>query len=116
MKIGNKLRVFRTEKGYTQEKIADLLQISQASYSNLENNIGKVDLKTIQKISEIYEIDLISLLNQDGVNFNQNLNNTNNNSIINQLTDKLIEQYETRLKEKDKIILNWNYKILNKDT
>lgn len=104
MKIGNKLRVFRTEKGYTQEKIADLLQISQASYSNLENNIGKVDLKTIQKISEIYEIDLISLLNQDGVNFNQNLNNTNNNSIINQLTDKLIEQYETRLKEKDKII------------
>lgn len=104
MKIGNKLRVFRTEKGYTQEKIADLLQISQASYSNLENNIGKVDLKTIQKISEIYEIDLISLLNQDGVNFNQNLNNTNNDSIINQLTDKLIEQYETRLKEKDKII------------
>ena len=80
MKIGNKLRVYRTEKGYTQEKIADLLQISQASYSNLENNIGKVDLKTIQKISEIYEIDLISLLNQDGVNFNQNLNKTNNDS------------------------------------
>jgi transcriptional regulator with XRE-family HTH domain len=104
MKIGNKLRVFRTEKGYTQEKIADLLQISQASYSNLENNIGKVDLKTIQKISEIYEIDLVSLLNQDGVNFNQNLNTSNNDSIINQLTDKLIEQYETRLKEKDKII------------
>jgi transcriptional regulator with XRE-family HTH domain len=104
MKIGNKLRVFRTEKGYTQEKIADLLQISQASYSNLENNIGKVDLKTIQKISEIYEIDLVSLLNQDGVNFNQNLNTSNNDNIINQLTEKLIEQYETRLKEKDKII------------
>lgn len=104
MKIGNKLRVFRTEKGYTQEKIADLLQISQASYSNLENNIGKVDLKTIQKISEIYEIDLVSLLNQDGVNFNQNLNTSNNDSIINQLTEKLIEQYETRIKEKDKII------------
>jgi transcriptional regulator with XRE-family HTH domain len=113
MKIGNKLRVFRTEKGYTQEKIADLLQISQASYSNLENNIGKVDLKTIQKISEIYEIDLISLLNQDGVNFNQNLNNTNNDSIINQLTDKLIEQYETRLKEKDKIIAKLKSKRSN---
>lgn len=113
MKIGNKLRVFRTEKGYTQEKIADLLQISQASYSNLENNIGKVDLKTIQKISEIYEIDLISLLNQDGVNFNQNLNITNNDSIINQLTDKLIEQYETRLKEKDKIIAKLKSKRSN---
>jgi len=113
MKIGNKLRVFRTEKGYTQEKIADLLQISQASYSNLENNIGKVDLKTIQKISEIYEIDLIFLLNQDGVNFNQNLNNTNNDSIINQLTDKLIEQYETRLKEKDKIIAKLKSKRSN---
>ena len=113
MKIGNKLRVFRTEKGYTQEKIADLLQISQASYSNLENNIGKVDLKTIQKISELYEIDLISLLNQDGVNFNQNLNKTNNDSIINQLTDKLIEQYETRLKEKDKIIAKLKSKRSN---
>lgn len=34
MEIGNKLRVLRTEKGFTQEKIADLLQIPQASYSN----------------------------------------------------------------------------------
>ena len=49
----------RAERGFTQEKMADLLSIPQASYSNLENNKGKIDLKTIQKIAEIYEMDVI---------------------------------------------------------
>ena len=47
MEIGKKLRTLRAERGFTQEKMADLLSIPQASYSNLENNKGKIDLKTI---------------------------------------------------------------------
>ena len=47
--LGKKLRTLRAEKGYTQEKIADMLGIPQATYSNLENNKGKVDLKLLEK-------------------------------------------------------------------
>ena len=105
MEIGNKLRVLRTEKGFTQEKIADLLQIPQASYSNLENNKGKINLKTIQKIAEIYGIQVVEILKAEKESpTNQNPKRGNNGVIINQLSEKLIEQYEIRLKEKDEII------------
>ncbi len=105
MEIGKKLRTLRAERGFTQEKMADLLSIPQASYSNLENNKGRIDLKTIQKIAEIYEMDVIDLLKEEGLSFNQkNKKGDNNGLVINKLSDKLIEQYEIRLKEKDEVI------------
>ena len=105
MEIGKKLRTLRAERGFTQEKKADLLSIPQASYSNLENNKGRIDLKTIQKIAEIYEMDVIDLLKEEGLSFNQkNKKGDNNDLVVNQLSDKLIEQYEIRLKEKDEVI------------
>ena len=57
VELGKKLRTLRAEKGFTQEKIADMLGIPQATYSNLENNKGKVDLKLLEKVASIYEID-----------------------------------------------------------
>nr|WP_315157717.1 helix-turn-helix transcriptional regulator [uncultured Flavobacterium sp.] len=105
MEIGKKLRTLRAERGFTQEKMADLLSIPQASYSNLENNKGKIDLKTIQKIAEIYEMDVIDLLKDEGLSFHQNKKKGDNNGLVmNQISDKLIEQYEIRLKEKDEAI------------
>lgn len=105
MELGKKLRTLRAERGFTQEKMADLLSIPQASYSNLENNKGRIDLKTIQKIAEIYEMDVIDVLKEKELSFNQkNIKGDNNDLVVNQLSDKLIEQYEIRLKEKDVVI------------
>ena len=105
MELGKKLRTLRAERGFTQEKMADLLSIPQASYSNLENNKGRIDLKTIQKIAEIYEMDVIDVLKEKEHSFNQkNIKGDNNDLVVNQLSDKLIEQYEIRLKEKDVVI------------
>lgn len=105
MEIGKKLITLRAEKGLTQEKIADLLKIPQASYSNLENNKGKLDLNLIKKIAAIYEIDVLDILKEDGLTFyNQKNKGGNNGLVINQLSEKLMEQYETRIVEKDEII------------
>ncbi|WP_310559147.1 helix-turn-helix transcriptional regulator [Flavobacterium sp.] len=105
MEIGKKLRTLRAEKGFTQEKIADLLKIPQATYSNLENNKGKLDLKLIEKIASVYEIDVLDILSDEKFVFNQkNKKGDNNGLVINQLSEKLIEQYEIRLREKDEII------------
>jgi transcriptional regulator with XRE-family HTH domain len=38
IKIGNRLRKLRIAKGYSQEYMADVLQISQKTYSNMEND------------------------------------------------------------------------------
>jgi transcriptional regulator with XRE-family HTH domain len=112
MEIGKKLRTLRAEKGFTQEKIADLLKIPQATYSNLENNKGKLDLKLIEKIASIYEIDVVDILKEDGLTFyNQKNKGGNNGLVINQLSEKIIEQYEIRLREKDEIIAELRAKL-----
>ena len=102
--LGKKLRTLRAEKGYTQEKIADLLGIPQATYSNLENNKGKVDLKLLEKVASVYEIDMVELLKNESLVFNQKNSGGQNGVIINQLSEKLIEQYEERIKELKEII------------
>lgn len=114
MEIGKKLRTLRAEKGYTQEKIADLLNIPQASYSNLENNKGKLDLKLLEKIATIYEIDVLDLLKDEGIIFNQkNKTGINNGLVINHLNEKLIEQYEQRIAELKEIIAEQKARLAN---
>lgn len=114
MEIGKKLRTLRAEKGYTQEKIADLLNIPQASYSNLENNKGKLDLKLVEKIATIYEIDVLDLLKDEGFNFYNTKNKGGNNGlIINHLNEKLIEQYEQRIAELKEIIAEQKERLAN---
>lgn len=103
--LGKKLRTLRAEKGYTQEKIADLLGIPQATYSNLENNKGKVDLKLLEKVASVYEIDMVELLKNESLVFNQKNSGGQNGVIINQLSEKLIEQYESRISELKETIL-----------
>ena len=98
--LGKKLRTLRAEKGYTQEKIPDMLGIPQATYSNLENNKGKVDLKLLEKVASVYEIDMVELLkNESLIFYNQENSGGQNGLIINQLSEKLIEQYESRILE-----------------
>jgi|LauGreDrversion4_2_1035121.scaffolds.fasta_scaffold1181667_2 transcriptional regulator with XRE-family HTH domain len=99
VELGKKLRTLRAEKGYTQEKIADMLGIPQATYSNLENNKGKVDLKLLEKIANVYEIDITDLLKNESLVFNQKNSGGQNGVIINQLSEKIIEQYESRISE-----------------
>lgn len=100
IEIGKKLRTYRAEKGYTQEKIADMLGIPQATYSNLENNKGKVDLKLLEKVANVFEIDVVDLLKSDSLVFyNQDNSGGQNGLIVNQLSEKIIEQYECRISE-----------------
>jgi hypothetical protein len=60
-------------------------------------------LNLLEKIATTYEISIVYLLVEENIVFNQVYNGeiTNNAYIINQLSEKLIEQYEIRLKEKD---------------
>lgn len=105
MKIGNRLRSLRAEKGFTQETLAELLDIPQATYSNLENDKGRLDLNLLEKLANVYGIDLLDLLNKDGFNFyNQKNKGGNNGLVINMLSEKIIEQFELRIKEKDAYI------------
>ncbi len=73
--IGEKIRKIRNIKGFSQEYVSDLLNISQTAYSDIENNKTKLNLERIQEIAKIFEIDTNDLILFDE---NQVFNNTFN--------------------------------------
>ena len=105
--IGQKIKTLRKQKGLSQEQVADSLHISQPTYARIERGEGCAWASYLEPISKFFDIKPEELLMQDKViiNNNQKGGTSNNAMIINQeLTDKLIEQYEKRIKDKDEII------------
>ena len=115
MNIGNKLRTLRTAKGYETVDMAEKLGISISTYGRYERNETVPDLNMLEKIAKEYEISLADLLTDDKIILSsEQKNGTSNNALmLNQLSDKLIEQYEIRIREKDETINQLNSKIKN---
>jgi transcriptional regulator with XRE-family HTH domain len=78
MKVGDKLRLLRKLKGYTQEEIAEKLNMSRRAYSNLESDTTKIDVPRMSEIAKVYGIEMDDLLN---FNENQAFTNCFNNNI-----------------------------------
>ena len=53
------IRLARKEKNYSQEYVALRLNISQSYYGRIENGKVNLDLKILNKILEILEIDYV---------------------------------------------------------
>ena len=104
--IGKKLRSLRKEKGWSQEQTADYLCISQSAYARMEKGESHSWANSLSKICEVFEIAPEELFKQENVviNNNQQGGYSTNALVVYRLTEKLIEQYEARLKEKDEII------------
>lgn len=111
--IGFNIRKIREQKGFSQEYVANVLNISQASYARIENEDTKVTVDRLQRIAEVLETNIIDFFNNDRyIIHNQNYDNAYGNAYVHNLTidnkettQKLIVSYEDRLKEKDEQIL-----------
>jgi transcriptional regulator with XRE-family HTH domain len=103
------------DKGYKQEYMADILEVSQKTYSNMENDKSSISIDTLKKIAEEYKIDLLELLSNDP-NIVQH-NNSNVNStfqsgiIINQLSEELLNQIKGRVEDLKHIITEKDKRI-----
>ncbi len=105
--IGNRIRLFRTAKGLTQENIAEMLKMSVSWYAKVER--GEIDLSIshIEQIAKIHNLsagDLLKIAENQNTfnNTNHNVvNNVNGNygSITVQEKNDKIESLETTLKE-----------------
>lgn len=65
MKIGNVIKKIRTEKGLTQKKMAELLQIPYSTYSNYENNNRTPDTDTLFRIADTLGVEVWDLFGVD---------------------------------------------------
>jgi len=99
--IGNKLKQFRKNKGMSQEQEADYLHVSQSAYARMEIGDSHSWASHINKICEVFEITPEELVKNENViigNIGTN-NGVGYAEVVNQLSEKLIEQYEERIKE-----------------
>lgn len=81
METHEKIRVMREIKQWTQEDMAEKLNMSPNGYSKIERGISKLNLEKLSQIAEIFHIDIVDLL----ANNDKSLlwiigDNTNNNS------------------------------------
>lgn len=106
MKIGQKLKGMRIEKGHSTIEVADKLNISESTYRRFETDKSFPQIFILDKIAKIYNKTLSDLLPEGMTVVNNNGVHSNNAGyIVNQyLSEKIIEQYELRLKEKDEQI------------
>lgn len=65
MKIGSVIKKLRMEKGLTQKKMAELLDIPYSTYSNYENNNRTPDVDTLMHIAELLNVEVWDLFGVD---------------------------------------------------
>ena len=101
-KIGNKLRQLRINKGYSQEYMAEILAVSQKTYSNMENDKTSISIEALKKIAEEYRVNILKLLSDEKivVQHNNFLDLSSKQEIIyNHITDELINQLKSRIED-----------------
>ena len=54
--FSKRLKELRRAAGYTQQQVAEMLNIRQQSYTRYENNIGEPNLSTVVSISKIFDV------------------------------------------------------------
>ena len=65
MEIGKKLKDARMRSGFTQESVAEKVNVSRQTISNWENEKSYPDIMSVIELSNLYSISLDELLKGD---------------------------------------------------
>ena len=63
MKVHDKIKFMRESKGWTQEEMAEKLELSVNGYANIERGETDVQYSRLEKLADIFGIGLLELLN-----------------------------------------------------
>ncbi|MDM8564656.1 helix-turn-helix transcriptional regulator [Candidatus Halobeggiatoa sp. HSG11] len=119
MKIYEKIKFLRQHKGWSQEEMAEKLQMSVSGYANIERGLTDVQISRLEQVSEILGINVLELLSFGEKNLQLVLLGDNNqliNSSEEQLQNKL-EQALFKIEQQQKEInyLKEIIELLKKD-
>ena len=114
MKVHEKIKFMRESKGWTQEEMADKLELSVNGYANIERGETDVQISRLEKLADIFGIGLLELLNFGERNVfylvaenSKNFNQCNNLQSTDSSTDKNAHELEIarlRLQQQEKEI------------
>jgi transcriptional regulator with XRE-family HTH domain len=104
MKINDKIRFFRGLKGWSQEEMAEKLNMSLGGYSNIERGETNVQFSRLEQISKVLDVKLSDLTDLDETSFRIFL--AGNNNVENQVTiSSSDEQLRDKIEQQQKEII-----------
>ena len=63
MQFNEKLKMLRKEKGFTQENLADELNVSRQAITKWESGDGTPDIENLKQISNLFNTTIDELIN-----------------------------------------------------
>jgi transcriptional regulator with XRE-family HTH domain len=104
MSLGEKIKKLRELKNYTQQYMANQLEISQSGYGKIERNETDISITKLEKIAGILQTDIVSILIfEDKHIFSASSvqkivsKESSCNESCSELVDKVIQQYITEI-------------------
>ena len=64
--IGTTIKALRSEKGLTQQQIAELIHMHRSNYSKVEKGERDLSLESVNKIAKYFGMTIDQLVNFDG--------------------------------------------------
>lgn len=96
MKTNEKLRQLREMQDWTQEEMAEKMQMSASGYAKLERGDNNLNIERLEQIAQIFNIDIADLTSQGkGIIFVVGGDYGDNNSISHYgTTESIIQELE----------------------
>ena len=83
MEVHEKIRVMREVNQWSQEEMAEKLEMSPAGYAKIERGKTNLNLDKLKQIAQIFNIDVVELIaNQDRSFFFSVGDNTHNHNYV----------------------------------
>ena len=64
--VGGRIKVARIKRGYSQEKLAELLHVTPVQTSHYENNRNDIKVSVIKELAEKLEVSVSYLVDESG--------------------------------------------------
>ena len=115
MEVHEKIRFLREAKNWSQEDMAEKLNMSISGYSKIERGETKAYIPKLEQIAEAFEVNLLELIPQNGNSIF--LNNNNGSNIIGSPTELAFEnqKLQLQLEMKDKELAMKDKELAMKD-
>lgn len=109
MSVNEKVRLFRELNQWSQEEMAERMNMSVAGYAKIERGETNISLHKLKQIASVLQIDLWDLVSTHDsgvilVGGENNQNHFRNNYYGNQAAELEVEKLKLELKHKDELL------------
>ncbi len=96
--LGEKIKKIRLSKGYTQEELSEMIEVSQRTLSGIERGVNFLTAETLDKIVKVFNISVNDLFMVDHLKESRDLVKE-----LQEIIDRL-ENNPTKLQEVYKVV------------